>query len=290
MAGGSEDNYFARIIARGARDAARDLGVDLTLYWSNWDSDTMLFQFKQAIDSQADGIAIMGHPGGVSLGPFVAEARRKGIVVSSLNVNLPQIENHWISEGFGYVGQDVTESGRRLARQAIVKFHITSRTKVAVLGVRLIPGRGLRTASIISEFITHGISPEYLDFSPEIGNDQLLTKRLGLLFSGKPDWDVIIVDINTSVFLKAYRNSNLPPERYQTASFDLSPDIVMALQNGYIDLVIDQQPYLQGYLAVLQLCLSKGYGFSGLHILTDASVLDKDSVTTIEGLVKAGIR
>ena len=52
------------------------------------------------------------------------------------------------------------------------------------------------------------------------------------------------------------------------AGFDLSPATTDAIKAGWMNLVIDQQEWLQGYLPILQICLTKVYGFSGLDINT----------------------
>jgi len=48
---------------------------------------------------------------------------------------------------------------------------------------------------------------------------------------------------------------------YIVIGFDLSTDTVAGLRDGYIGLVHDQQPYLQGYLSVLQASLAKNMAF-----------------------------
>ena len=52
--------------------------------------------------------------------------------------------------------------------------------------------------------------------------------------------------------------------------------LVEAIRGGWTDLVIDQQQWLQGFMGVLQLCLTDKYGFSGLHINTGGGFLDAD--------------
>ena len=72
--------------------------------------------------------------------------------------------------------------------------------------------------------------------------------------------------------------------------FDLSPDTADAILNGWVDLVHDQQPYLQGYLPIVQICLTKLYGFAGLHIDTGSGLVDKDNIQKTIPLVEQGIR
>ena len=56
----------------------------------------------------------------------------------------------------------------------------------------------------------------------------------------------------------------------------MSPNTAQAIKEGYQNLVIDQQPYLQGYLPILNICLTKKYGFSGLDINTAGAFVDSD--------------
>ena len=74
------------------------------------------------------------------------------------------------------------------------------------------------------------------------------------------------------------------------AGFDLSPATLTAIRGGWTDLVIDQQPWLQGYLPILQICLTKIFGFSGLHIDTGGGFANKDNIEFLAPLVEKEIR
>ena len=66
---------------------------------------------------------------------------------------------------------------------------------------------------------------------------------------------------NVGVYAKA---AGLEPGKVFFAGFDMSPNTAQAIEQGYQSLVIDQQPFLQGYLSIVNICLTKKYGFSGL--------------------------
>ncbi len=70
----------------------------------------------------------------------------------------------------------------------------------------------------------------------------------------------------------------------------MSPNMAQTVQDGYLNLVIDQQPFLQGYLSMLNLCLTKKYGFSGLSINTAGAFVDKTNVTAVAPLAAKEIR
>jgi len=52
------------------------------------------------------------------------------------------------------------------------------------------------------------------------------------------------------------------------AGLVLTPLTVQGIKDGYVSLILDEQPYLQGYLPILNICLSKKFGFSGLDFNT----------------------
>jgi simple sugar transport system substrate-binding protein len=62
------------------------------------------------------------------------------------------------------------------------------------------------------------------------------------------------------------------------------------VRDGYINLVIDQQQYLQGFLAIAQLCLTHNYGFSGLFVNTGGGFVDATNIDVIAPLVEEQIR
>jgi simple sugar transport system substrate-binding protein len=72
--------------------------------------------------------------------------------------------------------------------------------------------------------------------------------------------------------------------------FDLSAETVAGIQSGYIGLILDQQPYLQGYLPIVQACMTKKYGFGGLYIDTGVGLIDSTNVNEVAGLAAKGVR
>jgi len=54
--------------------------------------------------------------------------------------------------------------------------------------------------------------------------------------------------------------------------------------------VVDQQPYLQGFMPVVAAVLQKRYGISGLMLNTGGGVITKDNVEAIAALVEQGVR
>ena len=71
---------------------------------------------------------------------------------------------------------------------------------------------------------------------------------------------------------------------------DLSPATVSAIQAGWITASFDQVLYLQGYLPVMQIVMTKRYLIPGLHIDTGVGTVTPLNVGTIKPLIDQGIR
>ena len=60
--------------------------------------------------------------------------------------------------------------------------------------------------------------------------------------------------------------------------FDLSIAVIDAFERGYVQLTADQQPYLQGFLPILSIALTKVYGFSPIGYDTGAGFVTQGRI------------
>ncbi|HSV30441.1 MAG TPA: substrate-binding domain-containing protein [Atribacteraceae bacterium] len=295
FAGGSPGCTYAVVVHKGAMAAAEILGprVEVTTWWSDWSAEKMIAQFQEAMAMRPDGIAIMGHPGVEAFEPFVDEAKELGIIVTSADTPLPELEERYMADGFGYVGGDLYGFGFGLGEAAIREAGLVEGDRAFVWGLKGEPVRGLRTRGVTDAFEAAGLVVDYLEISPEVNADPALgiPVAAGHLLAN-PDTKVIVTDHGgmTAVLEDYIKAAGLGPEDIFGAGFDLSPATVRAIRGGYTDLVGDQQPFLQGFLPVFQIYLSYHYDFTGLHILTDAGLVHAGNIEAIAALAEAGIR
>jgi simple sugar transport system substrate-binding protein len=291
--GGPPGCPFASVVYRGARAAELDLGCKVDYVWSDWLPDKMVAQFKDAVAKRPDGIAIMGHPGPDAFATLVDEAIAKGIIVTSQNTSLPPIEEKYKDQGFGYVGQELYASGVTLGKGAFKRAGLRPGDKAMVWGLLSQETRGLRSKGCIDALKEEGVNVDYLEISDAINTDASLGPPVFAGYVAKnPDVKLIITDhggltATAETYMKAARKR--PGEIY-IAGFDLSAATAEAIKKGYTGVVLDQQPYLQGYLPILQICLTKKYGFAGLHIDTGAALIDKTNIDFVAPLAQQGIR
>lgn len=291
--GGDPGGPFASVVYRGARAAEKDLGPKVDYVWSGWNPDRMIAQFKDAVARRPDAICIMGHPGPSAFAPLVEEAFARGIVVTSQNTSLPPIEEKYKAKGFGYVGQELYPSGVMLAKGAAKRAGLKRGDRAMVWGLLAQETRGLRSKGCIDALKEMGIKVDYIEISDAINKDASLgTPVFTGYVSSHPDVKLIITDHGalTATAETYMRASRKRPGEIYIAGFDLSAATVDAIKKGYVGVVLDQQPYLQGYLPILQACLTVKYGFSGLHIDTGAALIDKTNIDFVAPLAKRGIR
>jgi simple sugar transport system substrate-binding protein len=291
--GGTQGGGFETVVYNGAVAAASAFGPTMTYEWSDWDPAKMISQFQEAMASNPDGMAVMGHPGDDAFDSLIDQARQQGILVTVMNTELPKAEAKYATQGTGYVGAVLHDAGAALANEAIARGGLKSGDKVFVWGLAAQPGRGERTKGITDALDAAGMKVVY----QEIDNATNADPSAGVpvftgVVSANPDLKAIFIDHGnlTSTIPTFMQAANLAPGSIYAAGFDLSSATIQGIKDGYVSLVIDQQQYLQGFEAVAQLCLTHTYGFSGLFINTGGGFVDKTNVDAIAPLVEQQIR
>jgi simple sugar transport system substrate-binding protein len=292
--GGPQGGVFANNVYNGFRQAELDLGPTVTYYFSDWDPNKMLTQIKQAIATKVDGIATYGFGGDDATDPLVDQAYAKGIIFTSLNTSLPKAQAKYSSQGFGYVGAPNYKAGYALGEEAAKRAGLKSGDGAFVWGLKGQGGdRGQRTVGVIDAFEKAGAKVVYQEIDAATNADPNAgTATFVGVMKSNPDIKVVVTDhggltSNAGVYAKA---ASLEPGKVFFAGFDMSPNTSHAIQEGYLNLVIDQQPFLQGYLPILNICLTKKFGFAGLDINTAGAFVDKDNVDAVAPLAAKEIR
>ena len=291
--GGPQGGVFAVNVYNGARQAEMDLGVKVDYVWSDWDPQKMIQQFQEVMATKPDGIAVMGHPGDAAFDALIDKAEAQGIIVTSQNTTLDKAEGKYAANGFGYVGAENYSAGHALGAEAVKRFALKKGDRAMVWGLLSQPARGERTKGVIDALKSAGLTVDYLEIDAATNKDAPAgAPTFAGYVSAHPDVKLIVTDhggltATAETYMKA---AGKKAGDIKIAGFDLSPATITAIKNGYTSLVIDQQEWLQGYLPILQIALTKVYGFAGLHIDTGAGFVDKTNVDFVAPLALKNIR
>ncbi len=291
--GGSPGGPFATVVYNGALQAEDDLGPNVEYVWSDWNPENMITQFSEAVATAPDGIAIMGHPGDDAFAPLVEEAEAQGIVVTSMNTQLANLQAMYASNGFGYVGAILYDAGYALGSEAVNRFGLVAGDQAFVWGLLAQAGRGERTQGVVDALEDAGLEVIYQEIDDATNADAAAgVPTFTGIMSANPGIKLVVTDHGAlTATLETYLTSaGLGPDDVYAIGFDLSSATVEAVRGGWTDLVIDQQQWLQGYMAVLQICLTHNYAFTGLQIDTGAGFLHAGNVDLLAALVEEQIR
>jgi simple sugar transport system substrate-binding protein len=262
------DTFWDRIRA-GAEDAAAAHNIELR-YSNNNQAPEMATLVQNAIDSQVDGLAVtLAYP--EQVGPVTKAAADRGIPVVAFNGGLDQYRQYGAKMYFG--------SDESLAGQAA--------------GQRLTQNGGQKAICVIQEQGHVALEARCAGVAKTFPNTENLyvqgtdTASVRATIGAKLQEDPTITHIVTlgaPIALTALQSVADAGSKTKVATFDLNVDAAKAIQDGTIMFSIDQQPYVQGYMAVASLWLNLTNGNDiggGGPVLTGPSFVDSTNVDQI---------
>ncbi|MCX4759465.1 sugar ABC transporter substrate-binding protein [Streptomyces sp. NBC_01275] len=271
---------FWDTIRKGAEAAAAKDNVKL-IYSNDETAGDQANLVQNAIDQKVDGIAVtLAKPD--ALKDVVAKAEQAGIPVVGLNAGL----GVWKEQGLlSFFGQDEAVSGQALG----TKLNGTgAKHTLCVIQAQGDVNLEERCAGVKKTF---GGKTDILYVN---GTDMPSVKST-ITAKLKQDSSIDeVVTLGAPVALTAVQAVSESSSKAKVATFDLNKDLVSAIQKGSIQFAVDQQPYLQGYLAVDSLWLYKTNGnFSGggeQPVLTGPAFVDKSNVEAVATFAAKGTR
>jgi simple sugar transport system substrate-binding protein len=290
--GGQQGDPSTLARTNGAVAAAQALNIKLIEQYSGWDSQKMIDQFKEAIAAQPDGIVIMGHPGEDAMGPLVDEAESMGIVVTSGNNPLPNIEAKYQTAGFGYAGADL-HAGGYLTGTAMVAAGLKAGDEALVYDIWHQEGRSVSSQGVFDALTEAGLKVEKLDMTDDVDKDaSLAIPVLTAYIAAHPNLKAIGTQHGniTATLPKVLEAAGKNPGDIILGGIDLSPATIDGITKGYISASFDQVLYLQGYYPLQQVWLTKNYLIPGLHINTGVGTVTPQNIADVAPLIEQGIR
>lgn len=290
FAGGEAGDAFASIVYKGAQAAQADTGADVEYVFSGWQVEKMVQQLRDAIAAKPDGIAMMGHPGDDAIMPLAEEAAKAGILMMYQNVDVPKVRAKY---GGGYVGANLTPQGYALGQEAIRLYDLKKGDRALVFGAWQQPGRYFREEGTAKAFEDAGMTVDRIIAPPEWATDpNLAIPTLSAAILKSPETKVVVYPGGqllgaVPTFMDALKKK---PGEILNIGFDTSPAVIDGFKSGSVQLTSDQQPFLQGYVPILSLCLSKKYGLGAMNLDTGAGFVDANNYQSVAEWATKGYR
>lgn len=271
---------FWDLIRKGAEMAAKKDNVTLK-YSSDPEAPNQANLVQSAIDSKVDGIAVtLAKPD--AMAPAVKAALAANIPVTAFNAGY----DNWKAMGVQqYFGQDEKIAGRaageRLAKEG--KQHV-----LCVIQEQGQVALESRCAGVKEGFT--GGSFEILNVNskdmPSV--ESTMTAKL----QQDPSIDAVMT-LGAPIAQTAVKSKGNAGSNAEIATFDTNAALVDLIKGGQVKWAVDQQPYLQGYMAVdsLWLYLTNGDTVGGGQaVLTGPAFIDESNIDKVAEYAKNGTR
>jgi simple sugar transport system substrate-binding protein len=270
---------FWDLIRKGAQAAADKDNIELR-YSNDPEAPNQANLVQTAIDSGVDGIALtLAKPD--ALAPAVKSALDKGIPVVAFNSGFDNFTAMGLQE---YFGQDEklagVAAGERLQKDGAKKIVcvIQEQGQVALesrcAGVR----EGFKGQSEILNVNSKDMPSVESTITAKLQQDKSID---------------YVVALGAPIALAAVQSKSNAGSSATIVTFDTNAALVDAIKAGDVKWAVDQQPFLQGYLAIDSLWLylnNKNLIGGGQATLTGPSFIDETNIDSVAELAKSGTR
>jgi simple sugar transport system substrate-binding protein len=271
---------FWDIIRKGAEAASAKDNVDLQ-YSNDPDATKQAQLIQAAIDKKVDGIAVTD-PNTPALGETIKKAVAAGIPVTMFNAGGPDAIKLGV---LGYFGQGETEAGIAVGKRVVSEGGKNILCVIQEQGQQQLEDR---CAGVTSGAAGAKVEKIYVN-----GRDDsavVTTIQAKLTQDKTVDY---VVTLGAPFALDAVKSIKGAGSTAKLGTFDTNKQLVAAVKDGSVTWAIDQQPYLQGYLAVDALWLYKTNGNTiggGSNVATGPAFIDSKNIDAVSKFAANGTR
>lgn len=262
------DTFWDKIRAGAEAAAKKD---NITLKYSNDpDATKQAALIQNAVDSKVDGIATtMATPN--ALKGAVANATAAKIPLVAFNSGIDQ----YASLGaLMYFGSDETLAGNTVGKRITAE---GGKHPLCVIQAQGSVALEARCAGVKAQ------APGTENLQVNGADDNSVKTTIQAKLAQDPSIDYIVT-LGAPVALDAISSVSAASSKAKVVTFDLNSAAAKDIQSGTLEFSVDQQPYLQGYLAVdsLWLYLTNGNDIGGgKAVLTGPSIVDSNNIAKI---------
>lgn len=276
---GQANDAFWNVVKNGVEQAGKDVGVNVEYRApETFDMVAMSQLIDAAVNQEPDGL-IVSIPDADALGPSIERAVAAGIPVISINSGSD------VSKDLGallHVGQDEFDAGKA-AGEALSS--MGGSTAICVNHEVGNVALDLRCAGFAEGF---GGDVEVL---PTSNDPSEIESKVAAALAANEAVDTVMALGASSAGEPTVEAVKASGRDVNVASFDLSANFLQSIADGDAAFAIDQQQYLQGYLAVNFMGLHAKYGLMpGGNVPSGPNLITQDKAAQVIDLSAQGIR
>jgi simple sugar transport system substrate-binding protein len=291
----SPSNTFWQAVKKGFDDACGKIQANCQMIFTQTEGsiEQQAANMQAALARKPDAL-ITSIVDNKAFDDIIKGARDAGVIVIATNVDDAEHASGNARQAF--IGQGFIPAGYSLGKAQAENFPKEGPIHVLV-GVSA-PGQNW------SEQRAKGVMDFMEDFKKANPGREVTVERID---SGT---DLAVVSDRVGAYLNAHPNTTayfdtgywhagvarvlkdrgVEPGKVLLGGFDLVPEVLQQMKAGYVQVQVDQQPYMQGFMPVMEAYLSKTVGLAPADIDTGQGIVTPKDVDALFELSKQGVR
>ncbi len=292
---GSTSNSFFQAVKLGYEDACAKTGASCQMLFAQTDGaiPEHVANLQAAISGKPDAI-ITTIIDNRAYDDVIARARAIGITVIATNVD--DTEGAKGNQREAFIGQDFHAAGYALAKGLSASFPkdgpLSFLIGVNLPGANFAEQRAGGIEAFLKEYKAANPTRDIRTTRIDAGIDPSVTaERFSAALTANPNLTAYFDTVNNDAAVaRVLRDRGIEAGKVLLAGFDLVPQVIQELESGYIQVQVDQQPYMQGFMPVMEAYLSKNFGLLPADIDTGKGIIVKEDVPRLKELAAQGVR
>ncbi|MHB1101910.1 MAG: substrate-binding domain-containing protein [Devosia sp.] len=291
----SASNTFWQAVKKGFEDGCAKVGANCQMIFTQNEGsiEQQVANMQAALARRPDALltTIVDNQ---ALDAIIADARAQGIIVIAANVD--DSEGAAGNARQSFIGQGFTAAGYSLGQAQAENFPAEGPIHVLV-GISA-PGqnwseqRGGGVLKFLEEYKAANPDRQITFERIDSGTDLAVTgDRIGAYLNAHPETTAYFdTGYWHAAVARVLRDRGIEPGKVLLGGFDLVPEVLQEMKAGYVQVQVDQQPYMQGFMPVMEVYLAKTVGLSPSDIDTGQGIVTPDQVDSIMALSAQGLR
>jgi simple sugar transport system substrate-binding protein len=291
----SASNPFWQAVKRGFDDGCERIGANCQMIFT---------QTEGAIDQQAANMitALAASPDALitsivddtAFDQIIQQAVDQGVIVIAANTD--DTEGAAGNARAAFIGQGLTPAGYSLGTKMTEFFPEEGPIKV-VIGISA-PGqnwseqRGLGVRQAIEDYAAANPDREVEIVRLDTGTDGAqVAERVGAYLNANPDTTAYFdTGLWHAYVAQVLIDRGVEPGTVLMGGFDIVSEVLQQMETGYIQVQVDQQPYMQGFMSVMQAYLAQNFNLAPSDIDTGQGLVLAEDVPALKDLAAQGVR
>lgn len=291
----SASNPFWQAVKKGFDDACARIEANCQMIFT---------QNEGAIDQQIANMmaALAGSPDAIltsivdntAFDDILQGAVDAGVITIAVNVD--DTEGAAGNARQAFVGQGFLPAGYSLG-QAMSEFFPAEGPIKAVVGISA-PGqnwseqRGAGVINFLEDFKAANPDREVEIVRLDTGTDgAIVAERVGAYLNANPDTTAYFdTGLWHAYVAQVLADRGVAPGTVLMGGFDIVAEVLQQMEAGYIQVQVDQQPYMQGFMPVMEAYLAHTIDLSPSDIDTGQGIVRVEDVPALWDLARQGLR